>query len=231
MALIKCPECDKEISDTIKKCPNCGYKLKKRMNKKSKIIISIFILIAIAIGTIITIVLINNKKQHEVEYNKLLTQTGGKMYLNGVVSELICYDIGQVWYNSIFKKSNDKYDKYTIDNKWTYSKIFNDFSTSIENYKKANNESLQKLKDAKVNLGEDIKKLKDYPNENYKDAYNELVVFYGIFSKLIDSATSPSGTYKDYISTYNNYSKEFNESYNRLIVLKPEIKEYATETK
>lgn len=29
MALIKCPECGKEISDTSKKCINCGYKLKK----------------------------------------------------------------------------------------------------------------------------------------------------------------------------------------------------------
>ena len=29
MALIKCPECDKEISDTAKVCPSCGYKQKK----------------------------------------------------------------------------------------------------------------------------------------------------------------------------------------------------------
>ncbi len=28
MALIKCPECAKEISDTAKKCPHCGYSLK-----------------------------------------------------------------------------------------------------------------------------------------------------------------------------------------------------------
>lgn len=32
MALIKCPECGKEISDTAKSCPNCGYKIH---NKKS----------------------------------------------------------------------------------------------------------------------------------------------------------------------------------------------------
>lgn len=29
MALIKCPECGKEISDTAKQCPNCGYALKE----------------------------------------------------------------------------------------------------------------------------------------------------------------------------------------------------------
>lgn len=30
MALINCPECNKEISDTAKICPNCGYKIKRQ---------------------------------------------------------------------------------------------------------------------------------------------------------------------------------------------------------
>lgn len=25
MALIRCPECGKQVSDTAKACPNCGY--------------------------------------------------------------------------------------------------------------------------------------------------------------------------------------------------------------
>lgn len=29
MALIKCPECNKEVSDTAETCPHCGYRLKK----------------------------------------------------------------------------------------------------------------------------------------------------------------------------------------------------------
>lgn len=33
MALINCPECNKEISDSVKKCPNCGYKIKKQKGK------------------------------------------------------------------------------------------------------------------------------------------------------------------------------------------------------
>ncbi len=35
MALINCPECNKEISDTVKKCPGCGYRLKKKKEKKA----------------------------------------------------------------------------------------------------------------------------------------------------------------------------------------------------
>ena len=32
MALIKCPECGKEVSDEANCCPNCGYVLKKAKN-------------------------------------------------------------------------------------------------------------------------------------------------------------------------------------------------------
>lgn len=35
MALIKCPECGKKISDTAVNCPNCGYSLKKETTVKS----------------------------------------------------------------------------------------------------------------------------------------------------------------------------------------------------
>lgn len=35
MALIKCLECGKEISDTVDICPNCGFSIKKKgYNKK-----------------------------------------------------------------------------------------------------------------------------------------------------------------------------------------------------
>lgn len=37
MALIKCKECNKEVSDTAKTCPHCGYKLKSfKLNLKVK---------------------------------------------------------------------------------------------------------------------------------------------------------------------------------------------------
>lgn len=33
MAMIQCPECGREISDTAVSCPHCGYELKERRNK------------------------------------------------------------------------------------------------------------------------------------------------------------------------------------------------------
>ncbi|SHO50614.1 zinc-ribbon domain-containing protein [Anaerocolumna xylanovorans] len=36
MALINCPECNKEISDKAASCPNCGYPIAKDESDKSK---------------------------------------------------------------------------------------------------------------------------------------------------------------------------------------------------
>lgn len=69
MALMNCPECNREISDTVEQCPHCGYQLKKgyaeedskttgrkfevfRRNRK-KIIIVIIALLFICAGSII----------------------------------------------------------------------------------------------------------------------------------------------------------------------------------
>ena len=37
MAMIKCPECGKEISDTAKTCTHCGVKLRRKKNVLTKI--------------------------------------------------------------------------------------------------------------------------------------------------------------------------------------------------
>lgn len=60
MALIKCPECGKEMSDKAKSCPNCGYIEKSNRTTIfsviknnpfiTGIIVIIFIIIACVIG-------------------------------------------------------------------------------------------------------------------------------------------------------------------------------------
>lgn len=74
MALMKCPECGKEISDTVKKCPKCGMRIKKRMSdrfkpiEKKKIVIPIIIIVVI-IGTVIgihTLLSLNPTEQADI---------------------------------------------------------------------------------------------------------------------------------------------------------------------
>lgn len=66
MALIRCPECDKEISDTSDICINCGYKINKTNTKNT----ANFppkkgLLIIIALLVVIVIVYLNNKKEND----------------------------------------------------------------------------------------------------------------------------------------------------------------------
>ncbi len=43
MALIVCPECKKEISDSARSCPACGYRIKKSYNPLIYIICGIIV--------------------------------------------------------------------------------------------------------------------------------------------------------------------------------------------
>ena len=81
MALIKCPECSKEISDTVKKCPNCGYKLKLRREDKSqfktlknfnwwKILLITFIVVVVASGGITFYFYMNSPVRKAQDYLK-----------------------------------------------------------------------------------------------------------------------------------------------------------------
>lgn len=79
MALIKCKECGKEMSDTVKKCPHCGYvnkELKKeknfiQKNKKLIIIIGIIIVVCIAGFVAYNIKAEQDRIQAEIQANTL----------------------------------------------------------------------------------------------------------------------------------------------------------------
>ena len=53
MALINCPECKKEISDTVTHCPNCGFEIKNQHSSVDKTKTKNYISIAISIILII----------------------------------------------------------------------------------------------------------------------------------------------------------------------------------
>lgn len=45
MALLNCPECNKEVSDKAGRCPNCGTKINTSNGKKTKVILGVIIAI------------------------------------------------------------------------------------------------------------------------------------------------------------------------------------------
>lgn len=76
MALIKCPECGKEVSDTAKACPNCGYSMKVRGIKITK---KHAIIGAIAAVIIVILLLVNNSVYKESASPFYSMKSGTKM--------------------------------------------------------------------------------------------------------------------------------------------------------
>ena len=91
MAMIKCPECGKEISDKAKVCPNCGVKIKGK-SKKIPIIIIVLLLIII-IGSVYFIISNKDGKKDEQKENQANT-------------------VDETKTNDIVKEQEDKYKKY-----------------------------------------------------------------------------------------------------------------------
>lgn len=50
MALINCPECEKEISDKVKFCPNCGYPFESENETVQKVELSLVKLKKLILG-------------------------------------------------------------------------------------------------------------------------------------------------------------------------------------
>lgn len=72
MALIKCPECGKEVSDKADSCPECGYPISRKSappessrKNKSKIITAIFVIVLLFFA--VSIFLPNTKKKSNYE--------------------------------------------------------------------------------------------------------------------------------------------------------------------
>lgn len=77
MALINCPECGKEISNTTNKCPHCGYVVKPRLildNIKKK---NIFVGLFSAISLMLIIFAVNsmNKSPIDIAVKRCITAT------------------------------------------------------------------------------------------------------------------------------------------------------------
>ena len=221
MELVQCHECGKKVTSQLKKCNNCGYKLKRADKKKIKkvVIIGVLLTILLIIGSVVGL---NISKKIDKEYHDQIVVTGSKIYVNGLVSSLYCYDIGQVWYKAIFDDFN-YWDDY-------YQYKSSDFNTSIKNYLTTNKDKIDKLKEQQKEIQEEVLKLQKKPNQKYKEAYGKMIELYGAFNNLVDQATSPSGTYRDYVSKYNQYSEDLIAAYKQLVVLIPEIKDYKVQS-
>lgn len=129
MALINCPECGKEISDSTKICPHCGYKLKNKSDSKKWIIPVIIISIVVIIALIVTAVALTGKK----ESNKNDTQST----ISSTVQETTADKSVSLNDNSEFQeKLKSESEKSIKDMQDKYTELSNDIGGTYKGYKK-----------------------------------------------------------------------------------------------
>lgn len=107
MALIKCKNCNSDISDKAIKCPKCGTVLNENGKNKKNLYISIFILVVLILLSIFTIC-------NEVEYGKSLLSSLNAQDYKGFIEiflNTIVYDMMRIlflWFLFAFWKFQKK---------------------------------------------------------------------------------------------------------------------------
>lgn len=160
MALIKCPECGKEISDKASACPNCGYKTKKEIQVNKKQIIVLIALIIAVVGIIFGIRIFGNSMPKELSLTLGMTQ------------EEVHNRIG-----TDFKLEQDEYERdvEVYDIKWCgyYGKLsitYSSNSETINNWKweiDISEMTDQDIENAMVKIRDKISDIYGEPEESH----------------------------------------------------------------
>ena len=231
MALLKCTECGKEISDNSKKCIQCGSPIKKEKKKidTKKVLfisISLFVIIGIIIGIIIKLNndkekkeleeqerIIENKRKVENEYKQNIDEVIDLMLDGGITAEEVGDLTYDVWYNSIWEKKDNKTNKYTMKN----GKFNDDFNTSLSNLfnDKSYKENIEKIEKNRTDVKSYMDKLKNPPNK-YVSEYDEIEEFYDCYLTFINIAINPTGSLTNFSTNYNNAKSDFLKQYNKI---------------
>lgn len=114
MALIKCPECGKDISDTCENCIHCGYPIRKgkKINKKIFFVVGgLAIVVAIVI---IGVSIINKVSPHTIKNTQLMK------LMEYTSSSEIKNDLGDDYEHKVWDtldSTSDMYEDIVIDGK------------------------------------------------------------------------------------------------------------------
>ncbi len=241
MALINCPECGHEVSDTAATCPHCGCaisqqqteektKKKKSISKKKLIIIISSIIVAliiVAVGALLIKQHADNVEKERIQKESQKKQEREESYKSNL--DLVSYsmldgaskaeELGNlthdVWSNAIFEEHDKKTDKYTIKN----GKFVDDFNDAIANLQssKSYQKKSEKIETNKELVNDLMKKMKN-PPAKYSKASKVLEEYYDSYISLVELALSPTGNLNSFTESFNEADSEVLKNYNKMKV-------------
>ena len=214
---IICPECGTPLDTNLEVCPNCGcpinkeetfaeepvFKEQEKPKKKRKIGLIIFLVILVAIGFFAKTVIDKN------QYDSNSREAAALMAQGAALSEEICGQIHDVWYNCVFRVKDKETNKFTRKNSGK-GEFYSDFNDAIgklyddEDFIKKCQELGTNMKD----VASIMQKLTNPPNgyELRNDSLNDM---YDIYTDFTAFAINSSGyTLIDYTDEFNDLDRE-----------------------
>lgn len=252
MALIKCPECEKEISDKSGKCPECGYPIQpeeikedigteqetktgdeskdKRSGKTKKIIAAVAgvaIVIAIITGVVISNKNAKIREQQKAEQDEIIAYNEHVDNLNSLYKN--AFDGASnaepvcVLTANVWGNSIYGYSDEATDK---YTAGTRDFNVAIQNIYKDEEiiEKLDKAQDAQEKCNSYIQAFQSCPDELSR-CYDAAVQLNTAYAALVELAMSPSGNLTSYRDSESKKIDAFISAYNTLGSMIPAKKE------
>ncbi len=237
MALIKCPECNKEISDKVSSCPNCGYPIaaeakreKKKSSKKKPIPIFLFLGIVAAVAIFLMFNHNQNKLKREeanalfIDATETITRVGGHAYET-------CSIVLQVWstanqnlwdFNRVFSYM---YSGDIRGHEWSglgmdevgFSPIsWGEVSFDMNHFAE---DRLKRLNRGKQEVDEKLEQIKQIDHNEFGKEVDAIVDYYNSYLKLYNAAVNPSGNQIQYSANLTTMNDDFNQNKVELEVL------------
>lgn len=245
MALIQCPECNKEISDKVKTCPHCGFPFGDKTDGQGNVqqveiasvnispkdpaktrkiaigAISVFAILALAFA-IFSIIKSNNDKKAFNAYIDNLELVRMTMLDGGSEAESLLNLTARVWYNSIFEERDAETDKYTRSGGSGFN---DDFNTSLRALftDSSTIATISRIEDNQALVEPMMKNLQN-PPEGLEKSYETVLELYTVYKSLTDLAINPSGSLESFGQNKSQKIDKFLELFQKLETQIPEKK-------
>jgi len=228
MALIKCPECGKEISEFASNCPNCGFFVKKQISSKAnnntsvskkKLLFSVLLVLAIFLIIFLCIIIPTTNKNPFIYLNNETTKTylwdklghPDKTYSSSI---FLCNDEWVGGFVQIFTDQDTLQIKYDNDEKithYTWSSLLPETPVKLKDCKR----QIEKVRKAVVKSCDNCNVIHCIKKDGYNQempsgdaGYIEIESFEdgcgGRYSVILQKTKGE----KYYIIVYYNYTKK-----------------------
>lgn len=244
MALISCPECNREISDKVTSCPHCGYPFPSSdtstdnnpipvevtsvkfgtpdpVKKKKRFGFIIGSLVAIVVVVAIAVFIQNqNNSNARNTYIENLYSVRSLMLTGGAEAETLCNLTRAVWYNTIFEEYDTETNPYTQNSYGGYHSDFNE-SLRVLYDDASTKETIAFIKQNQSEVDELMRSLQN-PTEEFSACYDTLDSMYDAYKGLTGLAISPSGSLTSYTDEFSQYDNSFMDYYEKIETQIPE---------